>query len=92
MIYLLQNRVKNIEFLSPQYIFDIEKVPIIQRLFELQDGVNEIICHPGYVDEELKQISRITDAREMELQQLVAPSIKKIITEQKIVLTNYEQL
>lgn len=59
MIYLIQNKSKNNEFQTPDYIFDLENVTFNKRLYRVKDGLNEIICHPGYVDGEVKKIQEL---------------------------------
>ncbi|MGQ8870719.1 carbohydrate deacetylase [Paenibacillus sp. TSA_86.1] len=52
----------------------------------------EIAGHPGYADEELRNISSLVDEREHDLAVLVNPALKKYVTEQGIQLISYGQL
>jgi len=70
-----------------------------KRLFEhLANGTTEILCHPGYIDEEWRKppLNRekyyMTLNREEELAALLSPRLKEIIQKLNIRLTNYEEL
>lgn len=53
------------------------------------DEVVEVMCHPGIVDEYLKEISGFTDLREIELATLTSDEIKKYVTDNNIELVNF---
>jgi predicted glycoside hydrolase/deacetylase ChbG (UPF0249 family) len=40
---------------------------LLYYLEHLQDGITELMCHPGYVDDVVRTYSKCTDARELEL-------------------------
>ncbi|MFC1698596.1 carbohydrate deacetylase [Candidatus Omnitrophota bacterium] len=90
MTYLFGNRATYTKQHSPDYIFDIENIKLKKRLEQLKNGVNEIFCHPGYVDDQLKKSSRLALKREVELKELTEQSVWDIIKSEKIILTNYE--
>ncbi|MBI4999434.1 ChbG/HpnK family deacetylase, partial [Candidatus Gottesmanbacteria bacterium] len=46
---------------------------LIKILKSLPDGVSELMTHPGYSSAELRQISSMSDCRELELQTLTSP-------------------
>ncbi|MET1171626.1 carbohydrate deacetylase [Paenibacillus amylolyticus] len=52
----------------------------------------EIAGHPGYADEELRNISSLVDEREHDLALLMNPALKEYVTEQGIQLISYSQL
>ena len=58
-----------------------------------QDGINELMVHPGYYDKRLATFWHGGEAqakeREDELHCLLSPELKKIIREQGIILSNY---
>jgi chitin disaccharide deacetylase len=63
----------------------------LQRLLEsLPDGTTEFMCHPGYVDEELRQTpTRLMESRQQELEILTDPGIRKLVATKGIRLINY---
>ena len=57
---------------------DADPVSSLYKTFaRLPDGVTEIFCHPGFVDEELRAISTYTDIRDKELKAFTNPDIIK---------------
>jgi chitin disaccharide deacetylase len=63
----------------------------IEELLEkLPEGTTELMCHPGYADEELrKTATRLQDSRKTELGILIDPQIRKIVAKRGIRLINY---
>ena len=63
----------------------------VLRLLEiLPDGTTELMCHPGYVDEDLeKSATRLKASRETELQILTDTDVRKIVASQGIRLIDY---
>src|SRR5262249_49932021 len=60
---------------------------------DLQPGVSEIMCHPGYVDDELKTMpTRLLSQREKELQLLLRPDVHEAIRRSNIELISYKDL
>ncbi len=63
------------------------------RILEgLDEGVSELMCHPGYVDQELREIDTYTGPREEELRLLCAPQVQYRIEALGIQLVNYKTL
>ena len=56
----------------------------------LQDGLNELGCHPGYVDSEL--VSRYATEREHELHTLCDPGVRDAIREAGISLVSFRDV
>jgi len=54
---------------------------------ELEDGVTELSCHPGYVDPEFP--SSYTVEREVELRSLCDPMLRRVLSEESIRLLNH---
>ena len=54
-----------------------------------ETGIHELMCHAGYVDDELNRISSYNSLREVELNILRMPEVKSVIKEEKIHLTTY---
>ncbi len=57
---------------------------------DIQEGVTELSCHPGYVDPDFP--SSYSAERETELQTLCAPSIRTALAEQHIQLVAFRDL
>ncbi len=65
----------------------------ITKLFDqVQEGVCEIMCHPGYVDEAFAKESSYNKQRETELEVLTDPSIKQAIQARNIELITFANL
>ena len=63
----------------------------VERLLEtLPDGTTELMCHPGYVDEDLRKTNtRLQGSRQKELEILTDTSVRKIVATRGIRLINY---
>lgn len=66
----------------------------VARLLEsLPDGTTELMCHPGYFDDELHASpTRLQESRQTELQILTDPSIRKLVATRGIRLISYKLL
>ena len=65
---------------------------LIKILSNLQEGVNEIMCHPGIVDEELKKTSVYAKERGIELETLMDKKVIDYITKSDIKLCNWNSI
>lgn len=63
----------------------------VERLLEaLPEGTTEFMCHPGYLDEELRNSpTRLQASRQMELEMLTDTAIRKLVATKGIRLINY---
>jgi predicted glycoside hydrolase/deacetylase ChbG (UPF0249 family) len=60
---------------------------------DLQPGVNELMCHPGYVDDELRRTpTRLQGQREHELELLTRREVRELIEQFGIDLICYKDL
>jgi hopanoid biosynthesis associated protein HpnK len=76
---------------TPTGFLDADLLREILR--HLSEGTSELMCHPGFVDEELKQTpTRLLEQREVEYQALSQPGIKLLAQELGIQLINYRDL
>lgn len=65
----------------------------LQSIFEsLPEGVTELMCHPGEVDNLLRNESSYVNERKMELEILTNTEIKTWLKEKKIKLITYKNL
>lgn len=62
---------------------------LLHYLHNLPDGSTEIMCHPGYVDEWLRVISKLTQERESELIVFRNPVVNETIQAHGIRLIHY---
>ena len=56
---------------------------------EIEEGITELSCHPGYVDPDYP--SGYTVEREAELQALCAPRVRRVLLDESIQLINYRE-
>lgn len=61
-------------------------------LYSLPDGTYEVMCHPGYDDDSLREVSSYTAFREQELRVLKMPSIRENIMDERIQLISYLEI
>src|SRR5207247_5216641 len=57
---------------------------------EIGDGISELACHPGYVDE--GHATSYRAEREAELRALCDPRIRRTLAERRITLISYRQI
>ena len=81
---------------SPDYFCGIAQTGVltregVERLLEtLPDGTTELMCHPGYADDDLRQTrTRLQGSRQTELEILTDTSVRKIVATRGIRLINY---
>ena len=55
----------------------------------LPEGISELFCHPGQVDEDLRKMSSYTEEREIELYTLTLPGLREDFEQLGIELVNY---
>lgn len=66
---------------------------IADVLQTLRPGTSELMCHPGYTDDELpSKLTRLHAEREDELEALTRPEISRLIAQLDIHLINYREL
>lgn len=62
--------------------FDPEQISVghlLHVLENLREGINEMMCHPGYSDDELRTTSSYNNARETELQSLTNSEVVRYL-------------
>jgi predicted glycoside hydrolase/deacetylase ChbG (UPF0249 family) len=69
---------------------ELTKTGVARLLRGLLEGTTELMCHPGYVDDELRATStRLQGSREKEVQILTDPEIRNLVASQGIRLIDY---
>lgn len=58
-------------------------------LLDLPEGITELMCHPGEVDDALRAVSGYAEERGMELAALTHPSTREVINTEFIQLLNF---
>jgi len=58
----------------------------------LPDGINEIYCHPGYPDDLLAEYATYVEEREIEVEVLTSPELKKAIADCGVKLISFKDL
>lgn len=79
-------------FVGDIYFRDQRFEQLRQHIHTLPPGITEINCHPGYVDDELEELSVWTSYREIELATLTHTDITKFLKQEKIELVNFHIL
>lgn len=81
---------------SADYFCGIAQTGVLTRngveslLESLPDGTTELMCHPGYMDEELRQsATRLQKSRQVELAILTDMAVRKLVATKGIRLINY---
>jgi hopanoid biosynthesis associated protein HpnK len=96
---LSEARLRGAKVKTPDAFFGIAQTGfwtrdrICKMIEELPDGVSELMCHPGYHDDELRNIkTRLLGSREKELQLLTDPDIVASLPERGVRLINFSHL
>ena len=62
-------------------------------LDDLDSGTHELMCHPGYADDDLsKAPTRLHEQRERELELLTGPEVRRLLQQAGIALISYRDL
>ncbi len=65
---------------------------LVEIIEHLPEGVSELMCHPGYEDEEIRNLkTRLRSARAIELQLLTDREIVALLRERGVKLISYAQ-
>lgn len=65
---------------------------LAERVRAAAQGVTEIMCHPGRVDDELRRSSTYVDDREREIAILTDPALARLLAAENIRLVSYSAL
>jgi predicted glycoside hydrolase/deacetylase ChbG (UPF0249 family) len=79
-------------FIRKFYDDGATKESLIDIINNVEDGVSELMCHPGYVDEAFATESIYNFQREREFEILTDPSIKQLLESNQIELISFEDL
>jgi hopanoid biosynthesis associated protein HpnK len=71
----------------------LDQQVLLKILKALPEGTWELVCHPGYSDNDLQAVgTRLTQSREVELAALISAKTRETIARQKIELISYADL
>lgn len=71
----------------------LTKSGVLKLLNSLPEGTTELMCHPGYLDDDLrKSRTRLQQSRQIELDILTDKTVRKCVADQGIRLINYDQV
>jgi hopanoid biosynthesis associated protein HpnK len=71
----------------------LDLATITDVVHDVDDGIHELMCHPGYVDDDLKRTpTRLHAERERELQLLTGAEVRSLIRQAEIGLVSYRDL
>ncbi len=94
-----RSRLDRAQLQSPEHLFGVaqtgflDRISLRQIIVNLPEGTSELMCHPGYVDGELRQTpTRLLAQREQELAVLLEPKTKQLLADNCVQLINYGQL
>jgi predicted glycoside hydrolase/deacetylase ChbG (UPF0249 family) len=79
-------------FISSFYGQSASLAGLLTILDRLPQGVFELMCHPGYVDDQLCAISAYSVGRGLELALLVDPRVRAAVEQRGIELTTFAAL
>lgn len=74
------------------YLHGVSVENLLRILANLKEGINELMCHPGIVDEDLKRISSYNVEREIELKTLTNREIINFIKKNDIKLCSWNKV
>lgn len=71
----------------------MDGVLLRQAIEGLPEGTWELVCHPGYADNDLRAVrTRLVESRERERSLLTSPELKEFLERQKIQVISYREL
>ena len=65
---------------------------LLDIIASLPEGIHELMCHPGYADEELIKGSSHSKPREFELELFIDPAVKQALRDHHVELVNFSAL
>ena len=81
--------------ITPAYIDNSEKFMLgswINIIRSLPKGINEIYCHPGYPDDELRRYAKYVDERALEVDVLTSPVLIQCIKKENVQIISFNQI
>lgn len=88
--FRMANRLITPAYADNSYKYSLETWINIMKT--LPHGINEIYCHPGYADDELRKYAQYVDEREVEVKIMTDPSLKECIRKENIQLISFHEV
>lgn len=80
-------------FLGFHLTGSLDEQSLAAALANIEEGSTEFMCHPGFLESELKQAAtRLKESRVRELEALTSDRIRKLLSESQIQVTNFRAL
>ena len=99
MAWKLTPRARTFHLIAPQRFYGVTQTGFLDlQAFEdifsdCQDGINELMCHPGIVDDDLRHTpTRLLAQRQCELDLLTSPELREAVRRAGIILVTYRDL
>jgi len=71
----------------------MDDILLRQALEGLPEGTWELVCHPGYADDDLRAVrTRLVESRERERDLLTSPELREFLEKQKIRVVSYREV
>jgi len=91
--YLFEAEVPSTDFFVEEFFGAAAEVDdLVRILIALAPGTTELMCHPAYVDDELRQDSSYADDRARELATLTDPEVRAVLEAEGIRLAHFGTL
>ena len=91
--YIRRDIYRSVDRFTTQFFEEGVSMDVLKNIIlEAPAGVTEIMCHPGYVDDELMAISGYNTKRGEELEILTSEEMKNWISDHHISLVSYDEL
>ncbi len=81
--------------ISCGYIDESEKYRLgawIDIVRSLPVGINEMYCHPGYPDDELRRYATYVDERQLEVAVLTSPDLRQEIQKENVQIISFKEI
>ena len=90
---LEQSRVRFPDYFIDDFITpNIDQPTFMEFIQHLPEGITEMMCHPGYLDDMLYQLSSYTQIRVDELKALTAPQLRGIFEHEEVDLVGFHRI
>ena len=90
---LRQHKIQTTNWLIETFFKRATFENFVSMIEQLPPGISELVTHPGYVDEPLRNLDTdYIEGRETELEILTHPLVKAVLDEYNVVLVDFSML
>lgn len=93
-----RERVKRAGLMTPDGVIGVvetgsfDRALLVEAIENLPEGTWELVCHPGYDDDELRSVgTRLTESREEERRLLTSPEMRELLEERGVRVISYRE-